>query len=45
MLPGTPLSEVHTPARILDVICEKCFDCRGYQPSEIAKCTAVACSL
>src|SRR6266478_2006347 len=39
------LEQVHPPAPILDVIREKCLDCSGYQPSEIAKCTAVACSL
>jgi hypothetical protein len=39
------LAEVHKPAPLLDVIREKCLDCSGYQPSEIARCTAVACSL
>jgi hypothetical protein len=44
-LPRELLAEVHQPSPILDVIREKCLDCSGYQPSEIAKCTAVACSL
>jgi hypothetical protein len=45
VLPRELLAEVHRPAPILDVIREKCLDCSGYQPSEIARCTAIACSL
>ena len=44
-LPRELLAEVHQPSPILDVIREKCLDCSGYQPSEIARCTAIACSL
>jgi len=39
------LEQVHPPAPLLDVIREKCLECSGYQPAEIARCTAVACSL
>jgi hypothetical protein len=39
------LEQVHPPAPILDVIREKCLDCSGYQPSEVDRCTAIACSL
>jgi hypothetical protein len=39
------LERVHPPAPLLDVIREKCLDCCCYQPSEIDRCTAVACSL
>jgi hypothetical protein len=44
-LPRALITEVHTPSPLLDVMREKCLDCSCYQPSEIAKCTAVACSL
>ena len=27
------------------MIREKCLDCSGYQPSEVDKCAAIACSL
>jgi hypothetical protein len=30
---------------LLKVIREKCLDCCCYQPSEVAKCTAVKCAL
>jgi hypothetical protein len=39
------LEQVHPPAPILDVIREKCLDCSGYQPGEVDRCTAIACSL
>jgi hypothetical protein len=39
------LERVHPPAPLLDVIREKCLDCCCYQPGEIDRCTAVACSL
>jgi hypothetical protein len=39
------LEQVHPPAPLLDVIREKCLDCSGCQPSEIDRCTAIACSL
>ena len=44
-LPRGLIAEVHTPSPLLDVIREKCLECSGYQPAEIARCTAVACSL
>jgi hypothetical protein len=44
-LPRDLLAEAHRPAPLLDAIREKCLDCSGYQPAEIARCTAVACSL
>jgi hypothetical protein len=39
------LEQAHPPAPLLDVIREKCLDCSGYQPSEVDRCTATACSL
>ena len=44
-LPRGLIALAHTPSPLLDVIREKCLDCSGYQPVEIARCTAVACSL
>ena len=44
-LPRGLIAEVHTPSPLLDVIREKCLECSGYQPAEITRCTAVACSL
>jgi hypothetical protein len=39
------LEQAHPPAPLLDVIREKCLDCSVYQPGEVDRCTAVACSL
>jgi hypothetical protein len=35
----------HHAEPLLKVIRKKCCDCSGGQPSEVRKCTAVACSL
>jgi hypothetical protein len=42
-LPRELLETVHEPTPPLRVIRARCMDCCAYQPSEVAKCTAVDC--
>ncbi|WP_324742074.1 hypothetical protein U8326_02210 [Tsuneonella sp. CC-YZS046] len=35
----------HNPKSPMQAIREKCLDCTGYQPSEVARCESVICPL